>query len=40
VTPKVVLESGLSITAFGVDAAGEVYVADIGGSIHRIVVAD
>jgi glucose/arabinose dehydrogenase len=40
VTPKVVLESGLSITAFGVDSAGEVYVADIGGSIHRIVVAD
>jgi glucose/arabinose dehydrogenase len=39
VTPKVVLESGLSITAFGVGEDGEIYVADIGGSIHRVLVA-
>jgi glucose/arabinose dehydrogenase len=39
VTPKVVLESGLSITAFGTDEAGEVYLAHVGGSIHRVVVA-
>jgi glucose/arabinose dehydrogenase len=40
VTPKVVLDSGRSISAFGVDEAGEIYLADIGGSIHRVVVAD
>jgi len=39
VTPKVVLESGLSITAFGVGEDGEIYLAHIGGSIHRVVVA-
>jgi glucose/arabinose dehydrogenase len=40
VTPKVVLDSSLSITAFGVDENGEVYVADAGGSVQRVVVAD
>jgi glucose/arabinose dehydrogenase len=40
VTPKVVLESGLSITAFGTDEDGEIYVASIDGSIQRVVVAD
>jgi glucose/arabinose dehydrogenase len=39
ITPKVVLESGLSITAFGTDEAGEIYLAHVGGSIHRVVVA-
>jgi glucose/arabinose dehydrogenase len=40
VTPKVVLESGLSITAFGVGEDDEIYVADINGSIQRVMVAD
>jgi glucose/arabinose dehydrogenase len=40
VTPKVVLESGLRITAFGTGGDGEVYLAHAGGSIHRVVVAD
>ena len=40
VHPKVVLESGLSITAFGVGEDGEIYLAHAGGSIHRLVVAD
>jgi hypothetical protein len=40
VTPKVVLDSGLSITSFGVGEDGEIYLADIGGSIGRVVVAD
>ena len=35
-TPKVVLDSGLNITAFGTDEAGEIYVADIGGGIRRV----
>jgi glucose/arabinose dehydrogenase len=39
-TPKVVLESDLRITAFGTDEDGEIYVAGIGGSVHRLVVAD
>ena len=40
VTPKVVLESGLSITAFGTDEDGEIYVADLNGTIQRVVVAE
>jgi glucose/arabinose dehydrogenase len=40
VTPKIVLESGLSITAFGTAEDGEIYVAAIEGTIHRVVVAD
>jgi glucose/arabinose dehydrogenase len=40
VHPKEVLESGLSITAFGVGEDGEIYMAHAGGSIHRVVVAD
>ncbi len=39
-TPKVVLESGLRITAFGTDEDGEIYVASIDGTIHRVLVAD
>jgi glucose/arabinose dehydrogenase len=39
-TPKVVTESDLRITAFGTDEDGEIYVADHGGSLHRVVVAD
>jgi glucose/arabinose dehydrogenase len=40
VTPKVVLDSGLPITAFGAGEDGEIYLADIGGSVQRVVVAD
>jgi glucose/arabinose dehydrogenase len=40
VTPKIVLESGLSITAFGTGEDGEIYVAGLGGTLHRVVVAD
>jgi glucose/arabinose dehydrogenase len=39
-TPKVVLESNLAISAFGTDEDGEIYVAGIGGTVHRVVVAD
>jgi hypothetical protein len=35
-TPKVVLESGMRVTAFGVAEDGEIYLADIGGTIHRV----
>lgn len=36
--PRVLLEPGLSISAFGVDSSGELYVADIeGGRVYRIV---
>ncbi len=30
------LSTGLSISTFGEDAAGEVYVAHVGGTVHRI----
>jgi glucose/arabinose dehydrogenase len=40
VTPKVVLESGLNVTAFGTGEDGEIYLAHAGGSIHRVVVAN
>ncbi len=35
-TPKLVLESGLSVASFGTDEDGEIYVADLGGGIHRV----
>lgn len=39
-TPKVVLESGIAISSFGEDEAGELYVADLaGGAILRVVAA-
>ena len=31
------LNTGLSISSFGEDAAGELYVAHVGGSVHRFV---
>jgi glucose/arabinose dehydrogenase len=38
--PRVLLESGLSIAAFGEDEAGELYVVDLrGGRVLRVVVA-
>jgi glucose/arabinose dehydrogenase len=38
-SPKVVLDSGLRVTAFGVDQAGEIYLADLaGGAVYRVVV--
>jgi glucose/arabinose dehydrogenase len=41
VTPKTVLQSGLSISSFGEDEAGEVYLLDFEGSgLYRLVVAD
>ena len=39
VTPKQVLASDLSISAFGTDEDGEIYVADLGGGgIYRVLV--
>ena len=36
--PRVVLETGARLTAFGEDSAGELYLADIGsGTIYRLV---
>ena len=41
ITPKQVLESGLSVSAFGTDEDGEIYVADIaGGGIYHLLVDD
>jgi hypothetical protein len=38
--PRILAEMGISASAFGEDADGEVYVADIeGGTIYRIVPA-
>ena len=37
-TPKQVLESGLSISSFGTDEDGEIYVADLGGGIYHVLV--
>lgn len=31
------LSSGLSISSFGEDAAGELYVADLGGTLYQVV---
>ena len=39
VTPKTVLSSGLAVSAFGEDEAGEIYVADLaGGGVYHLVV--
>lgn len=39
VAPELVLATGLSISSFGEDAAGELYLADLaGGAIYRITV--
>jgi glucose/arabinose dehydrogenase len=38
--PKRVLDSGLSISSFGTGEDGELYLADIGGGIYRVVVDD
>ena len=36
-TPELVLETELSISSFGEDEAGEVYVADLsGGGVYRL----
>ena len=37
--PKVVLDSGKSISSFGVGEDGEIYAADLGGGISRLVAA-
>jgi hypothetical protein len=36
-TPEILAATGLSISAFGVDRAGELYVADLSGAVSRIV---
>jgi glucose/arabinose dehydrogenase len=38
--PKRVLDSGLSVSSFGADEDGELYLADIGGGIYRVLVDD
>jgi glucose/arabinose dehydrogenase len=38
VTPKVVAQTGLSISAFGAGEDGEIYVVDLGGSVQHVVV--
>lgn len=39
ITPKTVLESGLQVSSFGEDEAGEIYVVDFaGGGLYRVVV--
>jgi glucose/arabinose dehydrogenase len=41
ITPKQVLDSGLRVSAFGEDEAGELYLADhSGGGIYRVLVDD
>jgi hypothetical protein len=35
-TPTLVLESGHTISSFGQDDAGELYVTDLGGSLLRV----
>jgi hypothetical protein len=36
---SLLLETGLQISSFGEDEAGEVYVVDLGGAVYRIVSA-
>ena len=36
---RIVLETGLSVSSFGQDADGELYLVDLGGSVHRIISA-
>lgn len=39
VTPKTVLQSGLQVSSFGEDEAGEIYLVDFaGGGLYRVVV--
>ena len=38
VDPKPVLESGLGVSSFGTDEAGEIYLVDIGGAIYHVLV--
>ncbi len=39
ITPRTVLESGLQVSSFGEDEAGEIYLVDFaGGGLYRIVV--
>jgi glucose/arabinose dehydrogenase len=39
ITPKTVLESGLQVSSFGEDEAGEIYLVDFaGGGLYRVVV--
>jgi len=41
ISPKIVLESGLQITSFGEDEAGEIYLVDLGGGgLYRVFVPD
>jgi hypothetical protein len=41
ITPKAVLDSGMSVSSFGAGDDGEIYLADLnGGAIHRVLVAD
>jgi len=41
VTPKTVLQSGLQISSFGEDEAGEIYLVDYdGGGLYRVVLPD
>jgi glucose/arabinose dehydrogenase len=35
-TPRLLLETGLSVTAFGEDSDGELYLADLRGGIYRV----
>jgi glucose/arabinose dehydrogenase len=37
IAPKVVLDSGQSISSFGVGENGEIYAADLGGGIWRVI---
>ena len=37
VAPTLLLESGLQITSFGEDEAGELYLVDFGGGLYRLV---
>jgi hypothetical protein len=35
---QLVLDTGLRISSFGEDQAGELYVVDHGGTVHRLVL--
>ncbi|MGH2727757.1 MAG: PQQ-dependent sugar dehydrogenase, partial [Actinomycetota bacterium] len=39
VSERLVLDTGINISSFGEDEAGELYVIGLGGTIHRIVKA-
>jgi glucose/arabinose dehydrogenase len=38
IDPKRVLDSGLGIASFGTDEDGEIYLVDIGGGVHHVLV--